>query len=55
MVFNSFYLKGEMVGCDNAECAIEWFHFACVNLTSKPKGKWYCPTCTEKRKNKTQN
>ena len=24
---------GEMVGCDNPECPIEWFHFECVGLT----------------------
>lgn len=22
------------------QCPIEWFHFACVDLTTKPKGKW---------------
>ncbi|XP_072724412.1 D-2-hydroxyglutarate dehydrogenase, mitochondrial isoform X3 [Ciconia boyciana] len=31
---------GEMIGCDNQDCPIEWFHFACVDLTTKPKGKW---------------
>ncbi|PKU29266.1 inhibitor of growth protein 5 [Limosa lapponica baueri] len=31
---------GEMIGCDNPDCPIEWFHFACVDLTTKPKGKW---------------
>lgn len=36
---------GEMIGCDNDDCQIEWFHFECVGLTSKPKGKWYCPRC----------
>ncbi len=36
---------GEMIGCDNADCPIEWFHFGCMNLTTKPKGKWYCPKC----------
>ncbi|KAM4708262.1 inhibitor of growth protein 2 [Discoglossus pictus] len=36
---------GEMIGCDNEECSIEWFHFSCVGLTYKPKGKWYCPDC----------
>lgn len=42
---------GEMIGCDNLECPIEWFHFGCVGLTQKPKNvKWYCPACTEKRK-----
>lgn len=23
------------------QCSIEWFHFACVGLTTKPRGKWY--------------
>lgn len=36
---------GEMIGCDNDECSIEWFHFSCVGLHHKPKGKWYCPKC----------
>uniref|UniRef100_A0A2K5RJ69 Inhibitor of growth protein n=2 Tax=Cebinae TaxID=38070 RepID=A0A2K5RJ69_CEBIM len=36
---------GEMIGCDNDECPIEWFHFSCVGLNHKPKGKWYCPKC----------
>ncbi|XP_078534123.1 inhibitor of growth protein 2 isoform X1 [Lissotriton helveticus] len=36
---------GEMIGCDNEQCLIEWFHFSCVGLTYKPKGKWYCPKC----------
>ncbi|XP_032352524.1 inhibitor of growth protein 1 isoform X1 [Camelus ferus] len=36
---------GEMIGCDNDECPIEWFHFSCVGLSHKPKGKWYCPRC----------
>ncbi|XP_075053295.1 inhibitor of growth protein 2 isoform X1 [Mixophyes fleayi] len=46
---------GEMIGCDNEECSIEWFHFSCVGLTYKPKGKWYCPDCrgdNEKTMNK---
>ena len=36
---------GEMIGCDNSDCPIEWFHFGCMGLTTKPKGKWYCPKC----------
>jgi len=43
---------GEMIGCDNLECPIEWFHFGCVGLTSKPKGKWFCPRCSTDRKKK---
>ncbi|CAH2300408.1 inhibitor of growth 2 [Pelobates cultripes] len=49
---------GEMIGCDNEECAIEWFHFSCVGLTYKPKGKWYCPDCrgdNEKTMNKNMD
>ncbi|RGB38101.1 hypothetical protein C1646_693125 [Rhizophagus diaphanus] len=41
---------GEMVACDNNECEIEWFHYPCVSLKAQPKGKWYCPDCTEKLK-----
>lgn len=36
---------GEMIGCDNSDCPIEWFHFGCIGLTAKPKGKWYCTKC----------
>uniref|UniRef100_A0A8D2NZJ1 Inhibitor of growth protein n=2 Tax=Zosterops lateralis melanops TaxID=1220523 RepID=A0A8D2NZJ1_ZOSLA len=43
---------GEMIGCDNPDCPIEWFHFACVDLTTKPKGKWFCPRCVQERKKK---
>ncbi|XP_015913023.1 inhibitor of growth protein 1 [Parasteatoda tepidariorum] len=42
---------GEMIGCDNEDCEREWFHFSCVGLTTKPKGKWYCPTCRGDRSN----
>ncbi|CAH1733357.1 unnamed protein product [Aphis gossypii] len=43
---------GDMICCDNPECSIEWFHFECVNLTTKPKKKWFCPNCkkTDKKK-----
>jgi len=37
---------GEMIGCDNQDCPIEWFHFGCMGLQTKPKGRWYCPKCT---------
>lgn len=36
---------GEMIACDNKDCPTEWFHFPCVDLKSKPKGRWYCPEC----------
>lgn len=38
---------GEMVACDNADCDIEWFHIACVDLKTVPKGKWYCDNCSK--------
>ncbi|XP_020615040.1 inhibitor of growth protein 3-like [Orbicella faveolata] len=41
---------GEMVGCDNPDCAIEWFHYGCVGLTDAPKGKWFCPQCQNQMK-----
>ncbi|PRP85308.1 hypothetical protein PROFUN_06910 [Planoprotostelium fungivorum] len=43
---------GEMVGCDNPDCKIEWFHYECVGLTAAPKGKWYCADCTRDIKEK---
>ncbi|XP_071961053.1 inhibitor of growth protein 3-like [Antedon mediterranea] len=41
---------GEMVGCDNPNCPIEWFHYGCVGILNPPKGKWYCPQCTSSMK-----
>lgn len=42
---------GEMIMCDNDLCPIEWFHFSCVSLAVKPKGKWFCPKCRGDRPN----
>jgi hypothetical protein len=43
-----------MIGCDNNDCEIEWFHLGCVGLNASnkpgPKSKWYCPNCIVKRK-----
>ena len=36
---------GQMIGCDNTNCPIEWFHMKCLELKKVPKGKWYCPDC----------
>ena len=36
---------GRMIACDNPQCQIEWFHFACVKLDEEPKGKWFCEKC----------
>ncbi|KAK6104114.1 Inhibitor of growth proteins N-terminal histone-binding family protein [Brugia pahangi] len=40
---------GSMVACDDPECRYEWFHYGCVNVIEKPKGKWYCPECAPKQ------
>ncbi|EFO19565.1 hypothetical protein LOAG_08928 [Loa loa] len=39
---------GSMVACDDPMCRYEWFHYGCVNVIEKPKGKWYCPECAPK-------
>lgn len=38
---------GEMVCCDNDDCVLQWYHFHCVGLETKPRGKWYCDPCKE--------
>ena len=40
---------GTMIGCDNPDCCIEWFHIECLKLPRAPKGKskWYCPDCSK--------
>ena len=39
----------EMIGCDNTKCKYQWFHFDYVELSKKPRGKyWYCPDCRKK-------
>ncbi|KHJ44462.1 PHD-finger [Trichuris suis] len=43
---------GQMICCDNEKCEMEWFHFKCVHLATKPKGKWYCPSCRDGRANR---
>lgn len=40
---------GMIIGCDNKDCPIQWFHIKCldINKSSIPKGDWYCPDCQE--------
>ena len=45
--------SGEMIGCDNPNCRIQWFHTACLRITRIPKGKWYCPECHKERQKNT--
>ena len=39
----------QMIACDGEDCAIEWFHWSCVNLNEEtvPSGEWYCPDCAD--------
>ncbi|OCF36164.1 hypothetical protein I316_02036 [Kwoniella heveanensis BCC8398] len=41
---------GEMIGCDDDDCDIEWYHLGCLNLDKTPEGNWICPRCVERRK-----
>jgi hypothetical protein len=38
---------GEMVACDNTNCAKEWFHIGCTELKESPgeDETWYCKDC----------
>ena len=37
-----------MIYCDNNDCCIQWFHTTCLQITTIPKVKWYCPDCQRK-------
>ncbi|KAF8418230.1 hypothetical protein EV426DRAFT_345290 [Tirmania nivea] len=40
---------GLMLGCDNEECDLQWFHLECLGLVKPPPQKvlWFCPFCRE--------
>lgn len=40
---------GEMIGCDNKGCKIEWFHMSCVGFDAKSPNvaSWFCPDCAQ--------
>ncbi|KAI0379567.1 hypothetical protein F5Y04DRAFT_271871 [Hypomontagnella monticulosa] len=42
--------SGQMVACGNSACPYEWFHWKCVGLQAKPKGKWLCPKCANAKR-----
>jgi hypothetical protein len=42
--------SGEMICCEDSRCTIVWFHTDCLHISKIPKGKWFCPDCTKKRK-----
>lgn len=39
--------SGKMIGCDGADCEMEWFHLECTDITALPAEEeaWYCDTC----------
>ena len=41
---------GKMIGCDNENCLIQWFHVKCLRLKRIPKQAWYCPDCRSEQK-----
>ena len=39
-----------MILCENEHCSSgTWFHFECLNIIRKPRGKWFCPNCKIKK------
>lgn len=43
---------GDMIGCDNEDCKVEWFHYPCVNISAPAPDEWQCPDCTEASRKK---
>lgn len=39
--------SGKMIGCDGADCEMEWFHVECTDITALPAEEvaWYCNAC----------
>lgn len=39
--------SGKMIGCDGADCEMEWFHVECTDITALPAEEeaWYCDAC----------
>lgn len=42
--------SGQMIACENVDCIVEWYHFACMGLTQEPAEPWYCMNCTDSSK-----
>ncbi|KAF2748381.1 hypothetical protein M011DRAFT_466786 [Sporormia fimetaria CBS 119925] len=45
---------GDMVACDNENCAYQWFHWECVGIKVEPEGEWLCPDCRAQAANKVK-
>lgn len=39
----------DLICCDNPDCAMQWFHMACLQMDVAPEGKWFSPTCWRSR------
>ena len=46
---------GDMIGCDNQNCKVQWFHYECVGISLAPKGKWYCKNCRPQKNGAKKN
>ena len=44
--------SGEMIGCDDTKCPIQWFHTSCLRITKIPRGRWFCPDCRKQKRRK---
>ena len=44
--------SGEMIGCDDEQCNIKWFHMDCLRIDKVPKGKWFCPECSKRKRSR---
>lgn len=42
---------GQMLGCDSMDQCVggEWYHYSCLGIQVKPRGKWYCDACKQKQ------
>ena len=42
--------SGEMIVCGNEQCKIGRFHLDCLRIEKVPRGKWFCPECTNRKR-----
>ncbi|ORY76566.1 hypothetical protein BCR35DRAFT_267424, partial [Leucosporidium creatinivorum] len=40
-----------LIGCDNEECRIQWYHPSCVGLKGVPNDDWTCAECSRSETN----
>ena len=44
--------EDDLIGCDDKNCQIKWFHLKCLRITKIPKGRWFRPKCRKAKKQK---